>query len=97
MEEIQNYKCKTNPICNKNKKEIKREIQSMLDNVVIERCKSRYINPIAVVKKSSGELRFCSDARNINKLTIPQYPNECRSHIRKNNRIKYIFENRFET
>lgn len=45
----------------------------MLEKGIIEKCNSRYINPIVVVKKGDGELRLCLDARNINQYSIPQY------------------------
>lgn len=45
----------------------------MLQNNIIERSNSQFINPLVIVKKNDGGLRLCLDARNINKFTIAQY------------------------
>lgn len=45
----------------------------MLNAGIIERCNSRFINPMVVVKKKNGDLRLCLDARIINKHTVSQY------------------------
>lgn len=73
MRKIDTYKVKTYPIPYKYKNEVNNEIKKMLNNKIIEKCNSRYINPMVVVMKSNGEIRLCLDARNINKYTIPQY------------------------
>lgn len=70
---IENFKSKTYPIPYKYKTEVAKEIQNMLNNHIIEKCNSKFINPIVVVKKNNGELRLCLDARNINKYSTPQY------------------------
>lgn len=70
---IEHFKSKSYPIPYKYKNEVEKEIQNMLDQNIIEKCNSKFINPIVVVKKNNGELRLCLDARNINKYTTPQY------------------------
>ncbi|KAK9680422.1 Reverse transcriptase (RNA-dependent DNA polymerase) [Popillia japonica] len=53
--------------------EVNLEIQKMLDNKVIERKVTSYINPIFVVKKKSGDIRLCLDARLLNTRLEKQY------------------------
>ncbi|KAK9692449.1 Reverse transcriptase (RNA-dependent DNA polymerase) [Popillia japonica] len=53
--------------------QVSREIQKMLDNKVIERTVTSFINPIVVVKKKSGDIRLCLDARLLNTRLEKQY------------------------
>lgn len=73
VKDIENYKAKSYPIPYKYREEVAAEILKMKEQGIIENSNTPYINPIVVVKKSSGELRLCLDARNINKCSIPQY------------------------
>lgn len=73
VRDIENFQSKSYPIPYQYRKQVNREIQDMIDNKIIERADTMYINPIVVVRKSSGELRLCLDARNINSCTVPQY------------------------
>jgi hypothetical protein len=49
---------------------VKKEVESMLDLGVIEPSKSAYVSPIVLIKKKDGEYRFCSDFRQVNKITV---------------------------
>ncbi|BES90037.1 multicellular organismal development [Nesidiocoris tenuis] len=39
---------------------------------LIERCYSRFINPLRIVSKNDGSLRLCLDARNVNQFLITE-------------------------
>lgn len=52
MRGIENFRSKSYPIPYKYRKEVNTEIQNMLKNNIIERCNSRFVNPIVVVKKN---------------------------------------------
>jgi predicted aspartyl protease len=54
---------------------MKDEVERMLRLGVIRKSVSPYASPIVLVKKKSGEIRFCIDFRNLNSKTIPDaYP-----------------------
>ena len=50
--------------------EAKRQIDGMLGQGVIRPCTSARFCPIILVKKKSGELRFCVDYRKLNSVTV---------------------------
>ena len=52
------------------REEVNREIQSMLDNHIIEPSTAAYLSPIVVVKKRDGSNRICVDYRKLNKVTL---------------------------
>lgn len=70
---IESFKSKTYPIPYKHKEKVTQEIRKMEEKGIIEKANTPYINPIVVVNKSSGEIRLCLDARNLNKHSVPQY------------------------
>lgn len=72
-EEIKTFRCKPYPVPFKFKEQVKREIENMLIDGIIERAKTSYINPLVIVKKKNNEIRLCLDARKLNEITIPQY------------------------
>ena len=47
----------------------------MLENNVIERSNSNFLNPLVVVKKKSGDIRLCLDMRELNSIIMKEY--EC--------------------
>ncbi|KAA3678617.1 uncharacterized protein DEA37_0007422 [Paragonimus westermani] len=49
--------------------ELKRQIQNMLSEDVIEEANTPYSSPILLVKKSSGKYCFCVDFRRLNEVT----------------------------
>lgn len=61
------------PIPEAFREQVNREIQKMLDNGIIERKVTSYINPIVVVKKKTGDIRLCLDARLLNTRLEKQY------------------------
>lgn len=73
VKDINNFKSKVYPIPYKYKDKVKDEIHNLLKSGIIQNSQSSFINPLVIVKKKSGEIRICLDARNINKFTIPQY------------------------
>src|SRR6218665_3657170 len=61
---------KPNPTPYNLQKEIDKQIDTMLDNGIIERSDSAYAAPLVVVKKSEGSNRNCCNYKQLNKLTI---------------------------
>lgn len=56
-------------------KEVDLELNRMLEMKVIEPAESDWANPIAITKKSSGKIRMCLDARQLNDVTVKdRYP-----------------------
>lgn len=58
------------------KKEIlRKELDKLLDDNVIEECESAYAAPVVLVPKSDGSHRLCVDYRRLNEVTISvKYP-----------------------
>ena len=59
---------RTYPIPMKYEEQVEKEIKRMLDNDVIERSNSNFLNPLVVVKKKNDEIRLCLDMRNLNSV-----------------------------
>lgn len=71
---------------------INKEVDSMLANGIIEPSKSPWSSPIVLVKKSSGQYRFCIDFRKVNQVTEKDaYPlPQINSILEKLKEAKYI-------
>lgn len=67
------FKARTYPIPYRYKDQVKQHLKELMEDNIIERSNTQFINPIVIVKKQNNEIRLCLDARNINKLSIPQY------------------------
>jgi hypothetical protein len=52
---------------------VREQIQQMLDNDIIEVSSSPILNPLTVVRKPSGDIRVCGDARRVNQFTIADH------------------------
>lgn len=59
-------------------KEINDEIDRMIKKDVIERVSNpTWLNPIIAVRKPSGKIRLCLDARKLNNVTVKSsYPQQ---------------------
>lgn len=58
--------------------EVEKEIQRMMDRGIIERVSNpAWLNPVIAVRKSSGGIRLCIDARKLNGVTVKNaYPQQ---------------------
>ena len=70
---------RTYPIPLKYTKPVDEEIRRMLDNGVIERYNSSFINPLVVVKTKTDEIRLCLDMRNLNSVVEKDF--DCAPNI----------------
>ena len=50
--------------------EVNRQIQTMLEQNIIEESSSPWMAPAVFVRKKSGDLRLCIDYRELNKRTV---------------------------
>ena len=46
------------------------ELNRMLEDGIVEPCQSPWSSPVLLVKKKSGEYRFCFDGRRLNSVTV---------------------------
>lgn len=67
------FNSKTYPIPYKLRGQVKDEINKMLEEQIIEKSSTNYINPIVIAKKKDNKIRICLDARKINEITKPIY------------------------
>ncbi|GFV93573.1 retrovirus-related Pol polyprotein from transposon 297 [Trichonephila clavipes] len=57
------------------KEHLKKEIDNLLADNIIEECESPYAAPVVLVPKSNGTVRLCIDYRKLYAITIPdKYP-----------------------
>ena len=61
------------------KKELlKKELDSLLEQGIIEECKSPYTSPVILAPKLNGKVQLCIDYRKLNAQVIPDsYPMSC--------------------
>ena len=56
------------------RKEVDRQLDEMLEaGIIAESDNSQFAAPIVMVRKSSGEMRFCIDLRKLNEISIPLF------------------------
>ena len=64
---------KTYPIPLHYQRQVEEEINKMLNNNIIERADSNFLNPMVVIKKKNNDIRICLDMRNLNTITQKCY------------------------
>ena len=52
-------------------KEIRKHVDEMLQNDIIQPSNSKWHSPVVLVKKKNGQTRFACDYRALNKITVP--------------------------
>jgi len=55
--------------------EMQRQVDDMLRDGVIEPCDGPWSSPVVLVRKKSGDFRFCVDYRKLNGVTVPDAHN----------------------
>ena len=55
------------------KAEIRRQIDALKKNGLVEPTQSLWNSPILLVRKANGSYRMCTDFRKVNQVTFPQY------------------------
>ena len=56
------------------REEVDKQLDEMLQAGIIKKSeRSQFVAPIVIVKKSSGEYRFCVDMRRLNQICLPLY------------------------
>jgi hypothetical protein len=58
------------------REEVRKQIEMMLRNEIIETSTSSYVNPLTIIPRESKSPRICVDARRLNAVTIPD-PEKC--------------------
>lgn len=64
------YKSKTYPIPDVHKESIAEFLKELEQKGIIEKTATQFINPLVAVRKKSGDIRLCLDARELNKRTL---------------------------
>lgn len=52
------------------REEVSKEVKSMLEMGIIEKCDSPYASPVVMVRKSDNNFRLCVDYRKVNKAVV---------------------------
>lgn len=83
---------KSYPIAQSLRGAVRKEIQRMLEQDIIEPSSSPYTSPIVAVKKKDGTVRLCLDAREINKSIINDRtsPGEIEEIMKRFDGVKYM-------
>lgn len=79
IETDKKFVCKRYPIPHKYQEQVEQELMKMEKDGIIEKASTEYISPLVIVKKASGDLRLCLDARKINEISKKQY--DCPQNI----------------
>lgn len=67
------YFTKQYPIPINYRDKVRKKLKEMLESNIIRRSTSNYINPIVISIKKDGSVRFCLDARKLNKKLLRDY------------------------
>jgi hypothetical protein len=61
----------TRPIPFALRAQVREQINEMLEDKILERSYSDYVNPLTLVEKPGGGIRICIDARRVNAVMVP--------------------------
>lgn len=64
---------RTYPIPIKYREQVDLEVQQMLEDGIISRSNSDFLNPMVIVRKKNGSVRLCLDMRNLNSVIEREY------------------------
>lgn len=64
------FNCRQYPIPQIFRKEVRKQINTMLEEGIIRKSMTSYVSPIVIVKKKNNTIRFCLDARKLNSKTV---------------------------
>lgn len=86
------FKRKTYPIAHSLKDKVRKEIQRMLDDDIIEPSNSPHTNPLLAIPKKDGSVRLCLDAREINRMLVNDRtsPDNIEEIMKRFHGLKYI-------
>ena len=63
--------CNSRPIPFSLRREVREQIEEMINNDILEISHSPYVNPLTIVQRKHKPVRICVDARQVNKQMIP--------------------------
>ena len=67
------FNVKQYPIPHVFKAEVRKQINTMLEDGIIKKSMTPYVSPIVIVRKKDNKIRFCIDARKLNSKTIARH------------------------
>ncbi|XP_029169585.1 uncharacterized protein K02A2.6-like [Nylanderia fulva] len=73
MSDDKPYKKKPYPVPEVHRDAVRKMIKEWIQQGIIKKAATQYINPLVTVKKKSGDLRICLDAREINKKMVADH------------------------
>lgn len=92
IKDTSSFMGKAYPIPRVHRPAVQKVIDEMMENGIIRKANTRYINPLIVVPKKDGSVRICLDAREVNKRIEPAYerPEKVQDLIRRFHGNKWL-------
>lgn len=64
------FNCRQYPIPQIYRNEVRKQINTMIEDGIIKKSMTPYVSPIVIVRKKNNNIRFCLDARKLNSKTV---------------------------